>query len=349
MKLRSNQSNRVGAVVSLAAPAFAVLPVSHAGSFTRVASINRQRSKSKFLSGMKTPNAIASLGALAASRLPALFRRVGSAVPPRVLLLGILWLVRGEVTAGQVLWYDLCQKDLPFTVNHITNTTITLCNAGYLNLSGCAVYSEYWLTPDANAFGFAFDVEPGYALVLQSLQFQGQTYGPGPNEYNITFSTATTPYTTNSVITFPYTTISGGWKPMPGQGMGVFTNIVADNGGIPIAGLTGRVFMLIQGRGATHSGAYADSWSIEGMAVNGSITPLTTGPAIGSFAVKNNTILLSLSNLLAGATTAVERSLSLQTNGWVQVGFVIPSGTATNWSESMDSNWARVFYRLRQP
>ena len=33
MNLRSNQSNRVGAVVSLAALAFAVVPVSHAGSF----------------------------------------------------------------------------------------------------------------------------------------------------------------------------------------------------------------------------------------------------------------------------------------------------------------------------
>lgn len=33
MTLRSNQSNRVGAVVSLAALAFAVVPVSHAGSF----------------------------------------------------------------------------------------------------------------------------------------------------------------------------------------------------------------------------------------------------------------------------------------------------------------------------
>jgi hypothetical protein len=49
MNLRSNQSNRVGAVVSLAALAFAVVPVSHAGSFTRAAS----KPAARFWSGVK--------------------------------------------------------------------------------------------------------------------------------------------------------------------------------------------------------------------------------------------------------------------------------------------------------
>ena len=153
-----------------------------------------------------------------------------------------------------VLAYDLCTNDFPAMTESLSGTTRYLNVAGFYTVSGCAVYADAWNF--GNYFYFSFEVNPGHVLTLDRYAFESRTEPGGPIAYNVMVGNGQT----------AFTSISGGWQGVPGQGEGTYAPVVADNGGLAVTGLTGTVEIRVYGEGAA---GIADLWWHRAMRVYG--------------------------------------------------------------------------------
>jgi hypothetical protein len=70
-------------------------------------------------------------------------------------------------------------------------------------------------------------------------------------------------------------------------------------------------------------------------------------PRIGSITVNNRVATLALTNLTAGVTNRLERSLDLRlTNGWITVTNFVSPGSTHGFSEPLSDSWRNAFYRI---
>jgi hypothetical protein len=79
-------------------------------------------------------------------------------------------------------------------------------------------------------------------------------------------------------------------------------------------------------------------------AANFKFISVLTPPEFTSLFIQNNSVILGVTNLTAGAMTYVERSDDLR--AWTLLGSFMPSGTATNLAVDTATNSGAI-YRLR--
>jgi len=177
--------------------------------------------------------------------------------------LSVVFILAMDGFGDDILRYHIESNNFPYVAANIKNTGYYLDTySGYYTTSGDQVESDYWLTYFGNSFVFSFDVAPGYAIAIDRFEFNSQSQSYGPTEYNVTYAT----------LTSSYTSISGGWQPLPEAGTGVRTNLFANNGGIPLTNLSGRVYIRIYGEGATEYGSYFEgAWLHAAMGLVGSV------------------------------------------------------------------------------
>ncbi len=125
-----------------------------------------------------------------------------------------------------------------------------------------AFFSDGWRFIENYAY-FSFDIENGYSLTLDRLEFdsKSENYAGfiGPNSYNVK-------YRTNGSS---FTSISGGWKSLSANNSW-YADRTADNGGSPISGLTGTIDFRIYGFGASSPFSY---WFHDEVEVFGTVVP----------------------------------------------------------------------------
>ena len=73
----------------------------------------------------------------------------------------------------------------------------------------------------------------------------------------------------------------------------------------------------------------------------------TLTPTIFSISLSTGTVYLGITNLTIGASNTIERSFDLVSNVWDSADGFISGSSWTNWSEDVNSEWWRVFYRVR--
>ena len=169
--------------------------------------------------------------------------------------------------AATLVEYVIQSNSSPYVVAHVSSTTIyndTYTPSTYTT-SGDEVESDYWKTAYGNSWVFAFTVESGYAISVDRYEFVSRVPYNGPTNYNVTYATAATP---------AYASISGGWGPIPGARSDVRTAIAANNGGVPLTNLTGRIFFRIYANGSTGTDNPWSGWYHSQMKVVGSLYAL---------------------------------------------------------------------------
>jgi len=73
-----------------------------------------------------------------------------------------------------------------------------------------------------------------------------------------------------------------------------------------------------------------------------------TRPRLTGAAVSNGRITFAIEDCPLGFTNQVERSFNLlQTNGWSGVFSFVSTTASTNWSDTVNTNAATVFYRVK--
>lgn len=178
-----------------------------------------------------------------------------------------VFLLAHAASAATLVEYAIQSNSSPYVVAHVTNTTIyndTYTPSSYTT-SGDEVESDYWKTAYGNSWVFAFTVESGYAISVDRYEFTSRVPYNGPTNYNVTYATAATP---------TYTSISGGWGPIPSARSDARTAIVANNGGVSLTNLTGRIFFRIYANGSTRTDNPWSAWYHSQMKVVGSLYAL---------------------------------------------------------------------------
>ena len=180
------------------------------------------------------------------------------------LLFGLVLFLTHTAIATSLVEYVIQSNSYPYVVAHISNSTIyndTYTPSTYTT-SGDEVESDYWKTAYGNSWVFAFTVESGYAISVDRYEFVSRVPYNGPTNYNVTYASTLNP---------TYTSISGGWGPIPGARSDVRTTIAASNGGVPLTNLTGRIYFRIYATGSTGTDNPWSAWYHSQMKVIGSL------------------------------------------------------------------------------
>jgi hypothetical protein len=69
-------------------------------------------------------------------------------------------------------------------------------------------------------------------------------------------------------------------------------------------------------------------------------------PKISGITVTNQTISLSITNLLPGFSNQVERAFNLPAGNWDVVDTFVSNASQTNWLQSGTNPWPQAFYRV---
>jgi uncharacterized repeat protein (TIGR02543 family) len=67
---------------------------------------------------------------------------------------------------------------------------------------------------------------------------------------------------------------------------------------------------------------------------------------IAAVDLRNDVLTLTISNLMAGVSSVVQRTFTLRSNAWVSVDGFLPSNAVVTWSEAVSDEWSNVFYRV---
>lgn len=179
----------------------------------------------------------------------------------------LVFLLAHAAVAATLVEYAIQSNSSPYVVAHVTSTTIyndTYTPTTYTT-SGDEVESDYWKTAYGNSWVFAFTVESGFAISVDRYEFVSRVPYNGPTNYNVAYATTATP---------TYTSISGGWGPIPGARSDARTAIAANNGGVPLTNLTGRISFRIYANGSTGTDDPWSAWYHSQMKVVGSLYSL---------------------------------------------------------------------------
>ncbi len=201
------------------------------------------------------------------------------------------------------------------------------------------------------------DSRAEYGIILEgaysSSQFDNYDLSTGDSAMTLNVSPSSTVGGNAGTISFSVgvsdpTDLALTWAFVGGQQLNVGDTVVISEGTRTIPGFLMRGGILPD----------AGSETLEVILFGGDAQPLSepvrvdvmsepsSAVLINGISVLGDIASLSITNLTAGSTYDVNRSLDLSTPAWTNAGTFFATSSITNWSEVLSKQWQSVFYRV---